>query len=229
MKKWIMFCLTLLISVSLVACGNSEDNGNEEPNNDNNAPINGEQEDTNTEDNTDSNNNSEENDDSDVNSDENTNSDANSEDNTNSDINSGENADSGAFEVDPTGENVVTLETEENGVVMRITYTADGDKVTKQTADNVLPYAALNVTTPEEAEEALAEIVAGFQGIEGVTHSMDYQDDKVIETLTVDYEKADMKDVSELTGSSFEGDVSQGVSLTRSVEMLQQQGFVIVD
>lgn len=220
MKKWIMFCLTLLISVTLVACGNSEDNVNENTENANNTLENNEEQtDINTEENADS----------DVNSEENTDSNVNAEENTEPETTPEENGVSEELDIDPTGENIVSLEVVENGVTIGITYVADGDKVIEQTANNRLPYESIGVSNAEQAEEALAEIVASFQGIEGVTHSMDYQDDHVTESLTIDYETANLEEVSELSGSTFEGDVSEGISLTRSVEMLLQQGFVIVE
>ena len=126
-------------------------------------------------------------------------------------------------------EKTVTLQSEQNGVIMKLTYKADGDKVIEQTADNVVPYESLGVTTPEEAEGIFSELVAGYEGVKGITHNLDYQDDKIIETLTINYETADLNKVSQLTGSSFEGDLSEGVSLQKSIDMLQEEGFEIVE
>lgn len=46
--------------------------------------------------------------------------------------------------------------------VMKLTYKADEDKVIEQTADNIVPYESLGVTTPEEAEEVLAELISDY-------------------------------------------------------------------
>lgn len=126
-------------------------------------------------------------------------------------------------------EKTVTLQSEQNGVIMKLTYKADGDKVIEQTADNIMPYESIGVTTPEEAEEVLAEFVADYEEAKGITHTIDYQDDKVVETLTINYETADLDEVSRLSGASFEGDISEGISLKRSVDMLQEQGFEVVE
>ena len=48
-------------------------------------------------------------------------------------------------------EETVTLQTEANGITVKLTYKAKGDKVTEQRADNVMPYESLGITTPEEA------------------------------------------------------------------------------
>lgn len=126
-------------------------------------------------------------------------------------------------------DNTVTLQTEQNGVIMKIAYKGDGDEVIEQTADNVMPYEALNVTTKEEAQKILAPVVGEYAKVKGITHNMDYQDDKVVESLKIDYEIADPEEVSQLVGTTFEGDISEGISLKKSVEALQAQGFEIVE
>jgi uncharacterized lipoprotein YehR (DUF1307 family) len=206
MKKWIMFCLTLLISITLVACNSDNSNNSKDAENADETPKNTEDVD-NAENEDETPESTEEEIDTDVEG----------------------NEDSQQFDIDPTGENIVTLETEQNGIIMKLTYKANGDKVFEQTANNVMPYESLGVTTAEEAEAILAELVAGYQEAEGVTHNMDYQDDQVIESLTIDYAIADVDIVSQLSGSSFEGDLSQGISLQRSIDLLLQQGFEIVE
>lgn len=126
-------------------------------------------------------------------------------------------------------DNTVTLQTEQNGVTIKITYKADGDKVVEQTANNVMPYKAVGVTTKEEAEQMFAQVVGEYEKVEGITHNMDYQDDKVIESLKIDYEKADPEEVSQLVGTTFEGDISEGISLEKSVEALKKQGFEVIE
>lgn len=50
-----------------------------------------------------------------------------------------------------------------------------------------------------------------------------------METLTIKYETADLDEISLLSGASFEGDISEGISLKISVDMLQEQGFEVVE
>lgn len=205
-----MFCLTLLISITLVACGSDNKENNEDINNTDNTNTNTEEQ---------LNTNAEENEEPDNEIVENEELDTNAEDN----------AGPARYDFEPNGENIVTLESVQNGVTMKLTYKAEGDKVIEQTADNILPYESIGVTTAEEAEAILAEAVAGYQGVEGITYNIDYQEDQAIETLTMNYEEIDMDTAAELTGVILEGDVSQGISLKRSVDMLLEQGFEIVD
>ncbi|GGP08085.1 YehR family protein [Oceanobacillus neutriphilus] len=220
MKKWLMLCMALLLSVTLVACG-SDDSDDDKDTKDNEST-----EDT-----------AEETTDNDEDSEENAEAEEGAAADEESDTDAEENADSGNdaateaqdFDFDPNGENTVTLQSEEAGVIVQLTYKADGDMVYEQTANNEMPYSVLGVSTPEEAEEAMADYAADFEGIEGVTHNFEYLDDKVVETLTVNYDEADVNEVSQLTGSEFEGDLSGGVSLQQSVQMLQAQGYEIVE
>lgn len=128
-----------------------------------------------------------------------------------------------------SSEETVTLEAEQDGLSTEITYKAEGDKVIEQSAENIMTYASMGVTTPEEAEEALAQFMEGYDNTEGITHHVDYQDDRVIESLTVDFEKADLTEVNQLQGTMFSGDIEEGISLKRSVEALEDQGYEIVE
>ncbi|MFD1608221.1 YehR family lipoprotein [Oceanobacillus luteolus] len=126
-------------------------------------------------------------------------------------------------------ETTTTLSMEQAGVTMVVTLKAEGDRVTEQTADNEIMYDALGVSTAEEAEEFFAGFVEGFDETEGVTHNIEYQEDKVVESLTVDYEKADIDEVSQLAGSQYEAESGDEISLERTIEMLEEQGFEIVE
>lgn len=124
-------------------------------------------------------------------------------------------------------ETATTLTNNVNGVDMTYTYFADGDDVVRQTTKNVMPYSVLGVTTADEAKQILDPLIEEFQGVTGLEHEMAYGENEVTETLTVDYEKADLSEISELTGSAFSGDTAEGtkVSLKKSIEMLEAQGF----
>ena len=208
MKKWLIFCLTSLISITLVACGSKNNNDNENGNNIDNTNI---EEEANT--------NIEENVEPDIDSE------------LNEDINvDGQDTEASTdYDFDPNSENIVTLQLEQAGVNLKLTYKADGDKLTEQTVENVMPYDSLGITSVEEAEELLSDVEASYQGIEGITHHIDYQEDKAIESITMNLEMIDTDEVSELTGVILEGDTSQGISLKKSVDMLLEQGFTIVE
>lgn len=127
-------------------------------------------------------------------------------------------------------EETVTLQTEQNGVTMKITYVAKGDEVTEQSVENEMPYSSLMVETKEDAQTILDPLAEEFQDIEGVEHNIEYKDDVAIETMTVDYTTADLSKIAGLPGSTFEGDTDANkISLEQSVEMLESQGFEVVE
>ncbi|GAB2535526.1 YehR family lipoprotein [Gracilibacillus alcaliphilus] len=210
MNKWLMLCLTLLLSIALVACGSSDDTNADDNSSDDNTTEETEGA------------NDEGTEDEDTADDEGTES-VDLEGDTNS-----EEEAATELDIDPNGENVVTLQIDQNGVYSKLTYYADGDKVTKQTAENEIPYTALQVSNKEEAEAALQEMVAAYAEAEGIEHSIEYHDDHATESLTVDYDQADPEEMAQLTGSIVDGDTSQGISLQRSVEMLEQSGYEVV-
>ncbi|WP_018933628.1 DUF1307 domain-containing protein [Gracilibacillus lacisalsi] len=210
MKKWIMFCLTLLISITLVAC-NSDDVGSNEEDTESDS--------TETTENTEEEVVEEETDAEEV---------AEIDDLNEDNIETANDTAPSELDIDPDGENNVTLQLDQEGMVSKIAYKAEGDRVIEQTADNIIPYDLLEIADKEEAEAMFAEGVAQYQDVEGVSHSIDYQDDQIVETTKVDFETTDPDDFAELTGAMMEDGASDFISLQRSVQMLQEQGYEII-
>ena len=128
-------------------------------------------------------------------------------------------------------ETTTTLVFDEGGFYNEIVLIAEGDKVIEQTSKTERTYEDLGVSTAEEAEEMLAEFLVGYDSTEGLTHQIDYLDDHLVESVTVNYDAVDIDEMSELAGSFVEGDASKSkdVSLKLTVEMFEEMGFKIVD
>lgn len=124
---------------------------------------------------------------------------------------------------------MVTYEGNFDGMEMSLTYYAKGDKVYKQTAENVIPYSAIGVTTKEEAQAILDPVSQEYQGIAGLTESLEYGDDAVVETLSIDFETVDIDAVKDLEGMFFDEDSKNGISLKKSGEALEASGFTKVE
>lgn len=124
----------------------------------------------------------------------------------------------------------VTLEVEQDGNHSEITYDYDEDDiVTKQTTKNVVTYESMGLSSKEEAEEALTAVLDEFEDIEGLNHDITFDDDSLTEELTVDYEKADIEEISELPGSDFSGDYENGIDVNESIKAVEAQGFEVVE
>ena len=205
-----MFCLTLLISITLVACNSDDVDSNEEDT---------ESDSTETTENTEEEVVEEETDTEEV---------AEIDDLNEDNIETDNDTAPSELDIDPDGENNVTLQLDQEGMVSKIAYKAEGDRVIEQTADNIIPYDLLEIADKEEAEAMFEEGVAQYQDVEGVSHSIDYQDDQIVETTKVDFETTDPDDFAELTGAMMEDGASDFISLQRSVQMLQEQGYEII-
>lgn len=122
-----------------------------------------------------------------------------------------------------------TFVMEKNGskITMVYTYIENEDKVVKQTTTNEIMYTQLpNAKTKEDAKKILDPISQKFQGIRGLKESIEYQDDKFIESLEVDYTDFDYEKAKSLPGMNFSGDPTKfKVSMERSAESLTQKGF----
>nr|WP_300006379.1 DUF1307 domain-containing protein [Tissierella sp.] len=123
-----------------------------------------------------------------------------------------------------------TFELEKDGVKTTMVYTYEGDKVIKQSTENIIQYDLIGITTKEEAKAIFDPLVQEFQNLDGLTHSLDYSDERAVENLLVDYEKADFAKLRNLPGMSFDGDAeTKGISMKKSAELLKSQGFKEVE
>lgn len=133
------------------------------------------------------------------------------------------------FSFDPDGENIVTLALSEDDYDTEITYEADGDIIKKQTTRSEATYEQYGVQNKASAEVAFNEIVEQYQSIDGVDFDIEFFDEKVEQSLTIDFENIDAEDLKEVPGVNIDGNLKKGVSLKATVKVLQEQGYEIVD
>ncbi|WP_454968221.1 YehR family lipoprotein [Gemella sanguinis] len=112
---------------------------------------------------------------------------------------------------------------EKSGVKTEITVYYESDKVTKQTTVNTMDYEKMAVTK-DELKDVAMPVSEKYQGIDGVEQKIVFDDDKAVETLTIDYTKVDLKKLKDLPGMDIDTDV-ESVSLKDTEESLLSQGF----
>ena len=112
---------------------------------------------------------------------------------------------------------------EKSGVKTEITVYYESDKVTKQTTVNTMNYEKMAVTK-DELKDVAIPVSEKYQGIDGVEQKIVFDDDKAVETLTIDYTKVDLKKLKDLPGMDIDTDV-ESVSLKDTEESLLSQGF----
>ena len=125
------------------------------------------------------------------------------------------------------GEKTTTFVKDVNGGSIEITYYHKDDKVTKQTTHSVIPYSAIGVGSKEQAEAdpRIKQIVDSYKDIKGIEHKIVYEADKFVEDVKVDFENLDTEKAKNMPGLISTGDVSKGVSLKASAELLKSQDF----
>ena len=104
-----------------------------------------------------------------------------------------------------------------------LTYTVDGDKVLKQSGHNVYDPEALD-TTAETLKAFIEETYKGYQGLKGVTHSIEIKDGKVVQDAEVDYTVASLDELRKARPEEYSG-IGNHISLTASKKMLKDLGF----
>ena len=109
------------------------------------------------------------------------------------------------------------------GLNSTLTYTVDGDKVLKQSGHNVYDPEALD-TTAETLKEFIEETYKGYQGLKGVTHSIEIKDGKVVQDAEVDYTVASLDELRKARPEEYSG-IGNHISLTASKKMLKDLGF----
>ena len=112
---------------------------------------------------------------------------------------------------------------EKSGVKTEITVYYESDKVTKQTTVNTMNYEKMAVTK-DELKDVAMPVSEKYQGIDGVEQKIVFDDDKAVETLTIDYTKVDLKKLKDLPGMDIDTYV-ESVSLKDTEESLLSQGF----
>jgi uncharacterized lipoprotein YehR (DUF1307 family) len=119
-----------------------------------------------------------------------------------------------------------TFEREVNGTTSSLTYKYQNDIVIEQTSRSVTKFGDMGLTKEEVEEKVLPE-VKKMENIKGLTYDLDIKDTEMIESIKLDYSKADISELRGLPGMSFDSneDVKK-ISMKRSEELLKSQGYV---
>ena len=104
-----------------------------------------------------------------------------------------------------------------------LTYTVDGDKVLKQSGHNVYDPEALD-TTAETLKAFVEKTYKGYEGLKGVTHSIEIKDGKVVQDAEVDFTVASLDELRKALPEEYSG-IGNNVSFTASKKMLKDLGY----
>ena len=121
-----------------------------------------------------------------------------------------------------------TFELEKDGMKTTITYTyiESEDKVIKQNTVVEGEYAKLKpARTKEEFQKIVGPIAEKYQGIQGIKESTDYQDEKFVENIEIDYENLDYEKSKTVLGNNFQDPAKVKISMKKTEEGLTKQGY----
>lgn len=115
---------------------------------------------------------------------------------------------------------------DEVGFDSRLTYYHENDTVSKQTTENIVTYSYLEASTKEEAKEIYEANKPNYD-YEGVTSSVEFLEDRLVEKLSIDYKKADFKEIGEplLGMSKNEAQTVKYISFSKSTPLLEKSGY----
>jgi|SRR5699024_1628391 len=122
-----------------------------------------------------------------------------------------------------------TFEAEKNGVKVTTTYEHKGDEVLKQKTKSVIGYEAIGATSEDEAKQIMEMFAGGYEEIDGVDYKLEYGDSEVTEKITVNYEEMDLEEAKDIPELNISGDVSEGISMEKTAEFMEDQGFTEVE
>lgn len=124
---------------------------------------------------------------------------------------------------DNNKDEVKTFNNTINGVDLTYIYHYKGDVVTRQDAENTIPYQSLGVSNEEQARKVIDPIGAAYSKIKGVTHSVDYKENVAQEHLSIDFNQAKISELCHLPGASFSDCSQKFISLSESEKLLKAQ------
>lgn len=124
-------------------------------------------------------------------------------------------------------EQTTTLLYEGSGITMEYKMEAKGDIVHTITQTSTLDCSAYTEEEIAEIEELLAQTSTSYDAYEGVTYESSVEDTTLKEIITIDASDSDtLTALSEAGLLPIDGDTSK-ISLQKTVESLESQGWVV--
>lgn len=109
-------------------------------------------------------------------------------------------------------------------------YEYKDDKVLKMTTTTTLLYSTIQVDSADAAKQYMeTKGVEKWDGIKGITHKVDYKNDRLVETTTVDFSKVDINANAVLLQLQVpSGKRVDHISYKQSIKTLKNQGYTQV-
>src|SRR5699024_2322471 len=112
----------------------------------------------------------------------------------------GEDNENVGFDFNEKGKNDVTMKLPSEELTNTIRLEAEGDKVERQTTINEASYDHYGISSKDSAEVAFNDVVAQYRKVEGLEYDVQFLDEEVHETLSINFKTVDIEALKEVPG-----------------------------
>ena len=125
-------------------------------------------------------------------------------------------------------EKTKTFVGKKDNVKVEVTYTYKGDKVIKQKSVNTLKYSDFGFnddTSKKMLKKEIKRQSEKMQDIKGVKESIKENDEGFVETIDVDFEKADIDTLKAKGIVNIAGNSGSSISMKKTEKKMKENGF----
>ena len=125
-------------------------------------------------------------------------------------------------------EKTKTFVGKKDNVKVEVTYTCKGDRIIKQKSANTLKYSDFGIsddTSKKRVKEAIERQSEKMQDIKGVKETIKENDEGFIETIDVDFEKADIDTLKSKGIVNIAGNTGTSISMKKTEKKMKENGF----
>ena len=125
-------------------------------------------------------------------------------------------------------EKTKTFVGKQSNVKVEVTYTYKGDKIIKQKSVNTLKYSDFSLnddTSKKIMKEAIEKQSEKMQDVKGVKESIKENDEGFVETINVDFEKADIDTLKSKGIVNIAGNSGSSISMKKTEKKMKENGF----
>ena len=125
-------------------------------------------------------------------------------------------------------EKTKTFVGKQSNVKVEVTYTYKGDKIIKQKSVSTLKYSDFGInddTSKKRVKEKIENQSEKMQDVKGVKESTKENDEGFVETIDVDFEKADIDTLKSKGIVNIAGNTGTSISMKKTEKKLKKDGF----
>ena len=125
-------------------------------------------------------------------------------------------------------EKTKTFVGKQSNVKVEVTYTYKGDKIIKQKSVNTLKYSDFGISddaSKKKVKEAIERQSEKMQDVKGVKDSTKENEEGFIETLDVDFKKADIDTLKSKGIVNIAGNSGSSISMKKTEKKMKENGF----